>query len=104
MEIWCTGRNLRETAAHCYYWSRHVGHRRCRKIAESYRNLTVYEKAEQVGVLGVQIDILGLVAMCPRIGTVLPLTPILDWTHCFSYGPEIQAICRLQQTNLTLCP
>ena len=56
-----------------------------------YTDLTVYEKADRVGGTWRENTYPGLSCDVPSRWYSLTFAPNADWTHRFSYGPEIQA-------------
>ena len=69
-----------------------------------YRKLAVYEKAEQVGGTWRANRYPGLSCDVPSHWYSFTFNPNPDWTHRFSYGPEIQAYMQATAEKFDVTP
>ena len=69
-----------------------------------YRKLAVYEKAEQVGGTWRANRYPGLSCDVPSHWYSFTFNPNPDWTHRFSYGPEIQAYMQATADKFDVTP
>ena len=69
-----------------------------------YRDLTVFEKAEQVGGTWRANRYPGLSCDVPSHWYSFTFNPNPDWTHRFSYGPEIQAYMQATAEKFGVTP
>jgi len=69
-----------------------------------YRDLTVFEKAEQVGGTWRANRYPGLSCDVPSHWYSFTFNPNPDWTHRFSYGPEIQAYMQATADKFDVTP